>query len=56
LTEPPPAPHAEPARQHWQRSAPSLHDLLSESPLNRLEFGSESIRSPVREVDISSET
>lgn len=33
-------------------SAPSLHDLLSRSPLNRLEFGSASIRSPVREVDL----
>ena len=32
--------------------APTLHDLLSQSPLNRLEFGRESIQSPVREVDL----
>ena len=31
---------------------PTLHDLLSRSPLNRLEFGRESIQGPVREVDI----
>jgi prevent-host-death family protein len=35
-----------------RHSAPSLHDLLSGSPLNRLEFGSGSIRSPVREVEL----
>lgn len=35
-----------------RHSAPSLHDLLSGSPLNRLEFGSGGIRSPVREVDL----
>ena len=29
----------------------SLHELLSRSPLNRLDFGGESIRSPVRKVD-----
>ena len=39
-------------RLRARRSAPSLHDLLSRSPLNRLEFGSESVRSPVREVDV----
>ena len=39
-------------RLRARRSAPSLHDLLSRSPLNRLEFGSASIRSPVREVDL----
>lgn len=32
-------------------AAASLHDLLSQSPLSRLEFGSESVRGPVREVD-----
>ena len=32
--------------------APTLHDLLSRSPLNRLEFGRESIQGPVREVGI----
>ena len=30
----------------------SLHELLSRSPLNRLDFGGESVRSPVREVDL----
>ena len=39
-------------RLRARRSAPSLNDLLSGSPLNRLEFGSESVRSPVREVDL----
>lgn len=28
----------------------SLHELLSRSPLNRLDFGAESVRDPVREV------
>lgn len=32
--------------------APTLHELLSRSPLNRLEFGRQSIQGPVREVDI----
>ena len=32
--------------------APTLHDLLSQSPLNRLEFGRESIQGQVREVEI----
>ena len=31
---------------------PTLHDLLSRSPLNRLEFGREAIEGPVREVGI----
>lgn len=35
-----------------RHSAPSLHALLSGSPLNRLEFGDEGVRSPVREVDL----
>ena len=39
-------------RLRSRRSAPSLHDLLSRSPLNRLEFGSEGVRSPVRQVDL----
>jgi antitoxin Phd len=30
----------------------SLHDLLSQSPLNRLDFGVEGVKSPVREVDL----
>ena len=34
------------------RSAAGLHDLLSGSPLNRLEFGSGGVRSPVREVEL----
>ena len=34
-------------------TAPSLHHLLSKSPLARLDFGGESVRAPVREVDIS---
>ena len=29
-----------------------LHDLLSRSPLNRLDFGAEGVRSPVGEVDL----
>ena len=29
----------------------SLHELLSESPLNRLEFNDEGVRSPIREVE-----
>ena len=30
----------------------SLRDLLSQSPLNRLDFGAEGVRSPVRDVDL----
>ncbi len=30
----------------------NLHDLLSQSPLNRLEFGYEGVRSPVRAVKL----
>ncbi len=29
-----------------------LHDLLSQSPLNRLEFGDKGVRSPVRKVEL----
>ena len=39
----------------WLRArdaAPSLHHLLSRSPLARLSFGGESVRAPVREIDI----
>ena len=32
--------------------APTLHALLSGSPLNRLEFGREPIQGPVRKVDL----
>ncbi|WP_423930545.1 type II toxin-antitoxin system Phd/YefM family antitoxin [Candidatus Palauibacter sp.] len=28
----------------------TLHELLSQSPLNRLDFGEEGVRSPVRDV------
>ncbi len=30
----------------------SLHDLLSKSPLNRLDFDVKGVRSPVREVEL----
>ena len=33
-------------------AAPSLHHLLSRSPLAGLNFGGESVRAPVREIDI----
>ena len=39
------------ARLQALSAAPGLHELLSSSPLNRLEFGRESVRSPVREVE-----
>lgn len=32
--------------------ASGLHELLSKSPLNRLEFGSEGVKSPVRETGV----
>lgn len=32
--------------------APTLHELLSRSPVNRIRFWRESIRGPVREVDL----
>lgn len=35
-----------------RNTAGSLHELLSRSPLNRLEFGGGSVPSPVREVDL----
>ena len=34
-----------------ERSA-SLHELLSQSPLSRMKFEAEGIRSPVREVEL----
>lgn len=34
-----------------QKIESSLHDLLSQSPLSRLDFGAESIKSPVRAVE-----
>ena len=37
--------------QAREKSA-SLHELLSQSPLNRIEFGDDSIRSPVREIEL----
>ena len=30
----------------------SLHELLSESPLSRITFGEDGVRSPVREVEL----
>ena len=30
----------------------SLHELLSQSPLSRITFGGDSVRSPVREVEL----
>ena len=39
-------------RLRARESAGSLHDLLSRSPLSRLEFGGEPVRGPVREVDL----
>ena len=38
-------------RLRTRRAARTLHDLLSRSPLANLEFGGDSERSPVREVD-----
>ena len=39
-------------RLRAQRAEGSLHELLSGSPLNRLDFGGGSVRSPVREIDL----
>lgn len=37
----------------WSRErSSSLHDLLSKSPLNRLTFGEDGVRSPVREIEL----
>ena len=36
----------------WTRQdSCSLHDLLSKSPLSRLTFGEDGVRSPVREIE-----
>ena len=36
----------------WARERPdSLHDLLSKSPLSRITFGEDGVRSPVREIE-----
>ena len=43
---------AELERLNPSADAPSLHDLLSRSPLNRLQFGRESIEGPVRKLGI----
>ena len=34
-----------------QQRSSSLHDLLSKSPLSRLTFGKDGVRSPVREIE-----
>ncbi len=39
------------AHRARERSA-SLHELLSQSPLSRMKFEAEGIRSPVREVEL----
>ena len=39
-------------RLRARSAAPSLHDLLSRSPLAGLDFVSGSVRAPVREVDV----
>lgn len=37
----------------WTRErSNSLHDLLSKSPLSRITFGEDGVRSPVREVEL----
>ena len=39
-------------RLRARRAVTSLHELLSSSPLSRLELGGGSVRSPVRDVDL----
>ena len=39
-------------RLRARATSESLHELLSESPLNRLELDAEGLRSPVREVEL----
>ena len=39
-------------RLRARSAAPSLHDLLSRSPLAGVDFASGSVRAPVREVDV----
>ena len=37
----------------WTRErSSSLHDLLSKSPLSRITFGEDGVRSPVREIEL----
>ena len=37
----------------WARErSTSLHELLSESPLSRIAFGEDGVRSPVREIEL----
>ena len=37
----------------WTReTSSSLHDLLSKSPLSRISFGEDGVRSPVREIEL----
>lgn len=37
----------------WSRKrSSSLHDLLSKSPLGRLAFGGNGVRSPIREIEL----
>ena len=43
---------AEFERLNARGDAPTLHDLLSRSPLNRLQFEREPIAGPVRKVEI----
>ena len=40
------------ARLATHAALPSLHALLSQSPLRDLEFGRESVRMPVRDVEL----
>ena len=37
---------------HARKQASSLHELLSQSPLSRIRFGEDGVRSPVREVEM----
>ena len=43
---------AEFERLRAQAASDSLHELLSQSPLNRLELDDEGVRSPIREVEL----
>lgn len=37
---------------HARKQASNLHELLSQSPLSRIRFGGDGVRSPVREVEM----
>ena len=39
-------------RLRARAASDSLHELLCQSPLNRLDFDDEGVRSPVREVEL----